>query len=242
MAERSLRQDTDVHTVLLTGAAGQVGGSVAPALTAAGWHVRPFDLVYGDDLRDEGAVAKAVAGCAAVVHAGAIAHDSRGTPTDIVATNVLGTWHVLAAAEASQVSRVVYFSSAQVFGCAEGEGAPLYRPVDDRHPVRAARPYGMSKRLAEDMCQAWTGRTGIPTIVLRPVMILDDPGLARMSEDDAELGAFVHVDDVADGVVRALAADTQGHCRLTLCGPGDFDSSAAYRALGWRAERRWPDG
>jgi nucleoside-diphosphate-sugar epimerase len=52
-----------------------------------------------------------------------------GSPADIVATNVLGTWHVLAAAEQCGVSRVVYFSSAQVFGFAEGEGQPAYLPV-----------------------------------------------------------------------------------------------------------------
>ena len=118
---------------------------------------------------DYDAVLEAVLGCEAVVHAAAIAHDSAGTPADIVATNVLGTWHVLLAAENVAVSRVVYFSSAQVFGFADGEGEPIYLPVDDE-PIQAgqARPYGIAKRLAEDMCSAWTARTGITTIVLRP--------------------------------------------------------------------------
>ena len=93
-------------------------------LEAAGWEVRPFDLVEGDDPCDEAAVLKAARGCDGVVHAGAIAHDKSGSPRDIVATNVPGTWHVLLAAEAERVSRVIYFSSAQVFGFAEGEGAP----------------------------------------------------------------------------------------------------------------------
>ena len=44
------------------------------------------------------------------------------------------------AAEQWHASKVVYFSSAQVFGFAEGEGTPDYRPVDDDHPLRAARP------------------------------------------------------------------------------------------------------
>jgi UDP-glucose 4-epimerase len=107
-------------------------------------------------------------GCDEVVHAGAIAHDSAGSAAEIVATNVLGTWHVLLAAEKLGISRVVYFSSGQVFGFAEGQGEPAYLPVDDDHPIMASRPYGMSKRLAEEMCSAWTRRTGIPTIVLRP--------------------------------------------------------------------------
>src|SRR5206468_10372692 len=142
---------------------------------------------------------------------------------EIVSTNVLGTWHVLLAAERCRASRVVYFSSAQVFGFAEGEGAPDYLPIDDAHPLRAARPYGISKRLAEEMCSAWTSRTGIPTVVLRPVMILDDRGVDAFTASKAELGAYVHVDDVVDAVVLALDVPLSGHHRLTLCGPGDFD-------------------
>lgn len=226
--------------VLLTGSSGGVGRATRPALEAAGWVVEPFDLADGNDLRDEEAVLCAMKGCRAVVHAGAVAHDSAGTPAEIVATNVLGTWHVLQAAEAHSVSRVVYFSSAQVFGLAEGEGTPAYLPVDDAHPVRAARPYGMSKRLAEEMCAAWTSRTGIPTTVLRPVMILDDAGLLNLVEGDAELGAFVHVEDVAAAVVRALSVRPDGHIRLTLCGPGQFDTTATRQVLGWTPVRGWP--
>jgi nucleoside-diphosphate-sugar epimerase len=226
--------------VLLTGSSGGVGQAARPVLEAAGWAVEPFDLTDGQDVRDEAAVLRAMRGCQAVVHAGALAHDSAGRPADIVATNVLGTWHVLQAAETCAVSRVVYFSSAQVFGFAEGEGSPAYLPVDDAHPLRAARPYGMSKRLAEDMCAAWTSRTGIPTVILRPVMILTDPALLQITEAEAELGAFVHADDVATAILRALSAGLDGHMRLTLCGPGQFDTSDTRQILGWAPSRGWP--
>ena len=79
-----------MRTVLVTGSEGLVGRAAAARLEAEGWSVRGFDISAGDDLRDERAVLAAVGGCDAVVHAGAIAHDSRGTPADIVATNVLG--------------------------------------------------------------------------------------------------------------------------------------------------------
>jgi nucleoside-diphosphate-sugar epimerase len=137
------------------------------------------------------------------------------------------------------VSRVVYVSSAQVFGFVDGEGTPEYTPVDDAHPVRAARPYGMSKRLAEEMCAALTARTGITTIVLRPVMILNDDTLQRMQAADAVLGAYVHVDDVATATIAALTAGVTGHVRLTLCGPGEFDTSRAESTLGWKPTRVW---
>lgn len=202
-----------MRRILVTGSSGQVGGAVARHLARLDWIVVPFDLVDGDDLRDAAAVRVAALGCEAIVHAGAIAHDSAGTPDDIVATNVLGTWHVLAAAEANAIARVVYFSSAQVFGCADGEGEPDYLPIDDHHPLRASRPYGMSKRLAEQMCETWTDRTSATTIVLRPVMILTDATLPGFSETDAEYGAFVHVDDVAVATELALTAPITGHHR-----------------------------
>lgn len=108
-----------MRKVLLTGSSGGVGRAVTPVLEAAGWSVRPFDLAAGLDVRELPAVLEAARGCDAVVHAGAIAHDSAGSAADIVATNVLGTWHVLVAAETVGASRVVYFSSAQVFGFAD---------------------------------------------------------------------------------------------------------------------------
>jgi UDP-glucose 4-epimerase len=139
-----------------------------------------------------------------------------------MAVNVLGTWHVLLAAEESGAGRVIYFSSAQVFGTAEGELLPDYFPVDDAHPRRAARPYGLSKRLAEDLCQAFTARTTIGTVSLRPVAVWD-PGqyhrtaqrwrAAPRSEWEPfwEYGAFVDVRDVATAVHTALTVPLQGH-------------------------------
>ena len=148
-----------MRTVLITGSAGQVGGGLAERLGGDdGWALRSFDIKDGDDLRDESAVLSAADGCDVIVHAGAIAHDSAGSPADIVATNVLGTWHVLLAAEEHRVSRVVYFSSAQVFGFAEGEGTPAYLPVDDRHPLRAARPYVAREVLGWTPKFGWANR------------------------------------------------------------------------------------
>jgi nucleoside-diphosphate-sugar epimerase len=65
---------------------------------------------------------------------------------------------------------VVHFSSVQALGISEGERLPDYFPVDDEHPRRAMRPYGLSKRLAEDLCEGFTARTGIATLSLRPLL------------------------------------------------------------------------
>jgi nucleoside-diphosphate-sugar epimerase len=235
VAGRSI--DNARGTVLLTGARGLIGRAAAARLSRDGWRVRAFDLVDGDDLRDLDAVREAAAGCCFVVHAGAIPNDAKGGPAEILATNVLGTWHVLLAAGHEQVQRVVVFSSVQVFGCSNGEGAPDYLPVDDDHPRRAARPYGSSKRLGEDLCADWTARTGIPTVVLRPVLTLDEQQFARVHPARLEHGAFVHVDDVADAVARALSVPVDGHVRLTLSAAGAFDATAARQVLGWEPAR-----
>ena len=221
-------------TLLVTGSRGLIGRAVAAQCARDGWNVRPFDLLDGDDLRDEAAVDAAAVGCRAVVHAGAVPHDSRGTPAEIVGTNVLGTWLVLLAAERQRVERVVVFSSIQVFGFSDGEGEPVYLPVDDDHPRRAARPYGMSKVLVEDMCERWTRRTGIPTVVLRPAATVDAERLARLDVSTLELGAHVHVDDVTDAVARALRVPIDGHVRAILSATGDLDTSRARDVLGWQ--------
>jgi UDP-glucose 4-epimerase len=226
-----------MQRVLLTGSSGRIGHAAGVALEKAGWEVRPFDATAGQDLRDRDAVYAAVAGCDMVVHAGAIPHDSRGTPADIMATNVLGTWHVLEASEANGVARVVYFSSSQVFGCAEGEGDPVYTPVDDAHPLRAARPYGLSKRMTEVMCEGWTYRTGIPTVVFRPVLVTTDEMMAEAEANHDDLRPFVHVEDVADAVVAAVTVPVAGHSRMILSGPGWFDCAVAMTVLGWHPRR-----
>jgi UDP-glucose 4-epimerase len=207
---------------------GHVGAPAASHLVSLGHEVAGFDQTEGMDLLDPLAVRRATQGCDAIVHLGALAHDTAGSPEQIMATNVLGTWHVLLAAEAAGVAKVIHFSSAHVFGTAEAERAPDYLPVDDEHPRRAMRPYGLSKCLAEDLCAAFTARTGNPAISLRPVWVWDR-GMYQRIEDQWradprsewepywELGAFVDVRDVATAVELALAVPLAGHHRTLLC-------------------------
>jgi len=217
--------------VLVTGDRGTVGVRVAAFLAGCGFEVVSFDLVGGADVLDLAAVSRAARGCAAIVHLAALAHESAGSPEQIMTVNVLGSWHVLLAAEAADAGRVICFSSAQVFGIAEGERLPDYFPVDDAHPRRAMRPYGLSKRLAEDLCEAFTARTAIVTVCLRPVAVWDEAQYRRVRdrwraqpasewEPFWEYGAFVDVRDVAAAVQPALTAPLAGHHRALLCAPG----------------------
>ena len=214
--------------ILVTGHRGNVGVPVAQHLAGLGHEVVGFDRAEGDDLLDLGQVTRAAVGCAAVVHLGALAHDTAGRPEEIMAVNVLGTWHILLAAEAASAGRIIHFSSVQVLGIAEGERFPDYFPVDDAHPRRAMRPYGLSKRLAEDLCAGHTARTGTPTVSLRPVHVWTPDWYQQVEtrwqaepssewEPFWEYGAFVDVRDVATAVERAVTVPLTGHHRALLC-------------------------
>lgn len=221
--------------VLVTGHLGNVGRTVAAYLARLGHELRGFDRKEGDDLLDLARVRSAAAGCEAVVHLAALAHDSAGPPEAIMATNVLGTFHVLLAAEEAGVGHVVVFSSAQVLGIAEGEREPDYFPIDDDHPRRAVRPYGLSKRLCEDLCAAFTERTAVPTALLRPVAVWGPQRYLEVESSRAaapesewepfwEFGAFVDVRDVARATEAALRVE-EGHHRVLLCA-ADISASA----------------
>jgi UDP-glucose 4-epimerase len=214
--------------ILVTGHRGNVGAPVAAHLSQLGHDVVGFDRVEGDDLLDAAAVRRAAGGSAAIVHLGGLAHDTAGSPEQIIAVNVLGTWHVLLAAEAAGAGLVIHFSSAQALGIAEGERLPDYFPVDDEHPRRAMRPYGLSKLVSEDLCAGFSERTGIATLSLRPVWVWDPGQYQRIAAERAEdprsewepfweYGAFVDVRDVASAVELALAAGLTGHHRALLC-------------------------
>src|ERR1700689_2414723 len=217
--------------ILVTGHRGHVGVPVTEFLRSRGHEVTGFDRADGADILDLAAISEAARGSDAIVHLAALAHDTAGSPEQIMAVIVLGTWHGLLAAEAAGATRVISFSSAQVFGIAEGERLPDYFPVDDAHPRRAMRPYGLSKRLGEDLCEGFTRRVGIATVCLRPVAVWDQARYGQVRdqwrarprsqwEPFWEYGAFVDVRDVAGAVGQALTVPLDGHHRVLLCAAG----------------------
>ena len=182
---------------------GVIGRATAPRLQRDGWDVRAFDLVDGNDLRDPLAARDA---------ADAVRAARRRTPP--------------------HRARRVLLAGAGV-GCSEGEGRPDHLPIEDDHPRRASRAYGRSRRLGEDLCATWSARTRIPTVALRPVATYTSEQLAPLDTGRLEIGAFVHVDDVADAVARGLDAPVGAHTRLLLSAAGDVDASRARDVLGW---------
>ena len=212
--------------VLVTGHRGRLGAAIADSLLAGGHEVRGFDLADGGDVRDSEAVRRAAQGVAAIVHIAGIAGDRPARPADVMAVNLLGTWNVLLAAEAAGIRRVIYFSSGKALGMLERD--PDYLPIDDAHRGLPSLPYALSKWLAEEMCAAFTARSGIDTLCLRPVQAFDAASYAAAiaappwtpgSKGCWPLGVHVDIRDVASAARAALECGTRGHHRLLLAGP-----------------------
>ena len=129
--------------ILVTGGAGFIGSHLVDALLAKGYAVRVLDdlstgkvgnLPMGDaglellvgDAADAALLADAVQGCDAVVHLAAVA-SVQASVEDPVAThqsNFIATLRLCEAMTAAGIRRVVFASSAAVYGN-NGEGTPI---------------------------------------------------------------------------------------------------------------------
>jgi len=152
--------------VLVTGAGGFIGGHVMRDLLARGYDIRagvrreglaldPRATSVVADICNTDAVARAMQGCAAVVHA------ASGPPEVIVD----GMRAVLAAIGSSgQPIRLVHLSSVSVYGAADG------RFDEDTPPAGPLDAYGSAKQEAEALCREAAQR-GADIVILRPGIV-----------------------------------------------------------------------
>jgi len=210
--------------ILFTGHRGRLGPATHERLTAAGHEVRGFDLADGDDIMDAEAIRRAARGIDVIIHSAGQPEDRGGPAANMLAVNLTGTSNVLVAAELEGVRRVVHLSSGKSLGMLERD--PDYLPVDDDHRGLPSRPYGLAKWLSEEMCAAFSHRTGVETVCLRPVAVFDAAGYARMIAAPPKprapgvpwhLGVHIDVRDVADAIVAAAGRPVPKHVRLLLC-------------------------
>ena len=233
--------------VVVTGGAGFIGSHSVEALLGAGQRVTVFDnfstgkranlpddarlTVISGDVRELAAVERALQGATHVLHLAAqvSVRVSIEDPPRSCQENVLGFVNVLEAARRSGVTRVVYASSAAVYG------APARLPLDEDAPVGPISPYGLEKVINDQYAGLYRALYGQSSLGLRyfnvygprqdptsqyagviskfAALIAADRPLTVFG-DGGQTRDFVFVKDIAEVNALALAGEYCGVCNV----------------------------
>ncbi|MDB2668341.1 UDP-glucose 4-epimerase GalE [Alphaproteobacteria bacterium] len=176
--------------VLVTGGAGYIGSHTLVELLAAGHEAfvidnlcnghegalarvkqlanKDFGFVKGD-IRDSEALDKAFLGFKpeAVIHFAGLkaVGESVEQPLAYYENNVAGSVELLKAMDVHDCKKIVFSSSATVYG------TPQYLPLDEDHPVAPVNPYGQTKLMVENILKDWAhdGRSATALRYFNPV-------------------------------------------------------------------------
>jgi len=241
--------------ILVTGGAGYVGSVSAAAFLAAGHDVVVLDdlttghraaVPAGATLRvgtytDETALTALLHSerIEAILHCAArsVVSESVRDPSRYYRDNVAGGVALLEAARAADVDRVVFSSTAAVYG------VPAATPIPEDAPLDPINPYGESKRAFESAL-AWYGRAyGLRSVSLRyfnvagasadlgedhdpethliPTVLAASEGRTSLTlygddyatPDGTCIRDYIHVEDLADAHLRAIEATAPGDDR-----------------------------
>jgi UDP-glucose 4-epimerase len=219
------------RTVLVTGGSGFIGSHVVDALRAAGHEPVIYDArsptepdhadiaAVRGNLDDLDRLTAAMHNCDAVVHLAAAAdvNEVEASPVDAETRNSRGTLHVLEAARECGSVRVLYASTIWVYSdtpaALHDESLPLQPP---------AHFYSATKLAGELYCRAYQELYGVEFTILRfgipygprarPAAVVPafvSRALAgerlKIAGDGLQSRRFVYVEDLAEGVVSALA-------------------------------------
>lgn len=236
-----------MKNILITGGAGFIGSHTAEALLARGVHVRVLDnfsngqlanlpaaarasgqlSVLEGDVRDAHAVDAAVLGMDAVLHLAAQVSVQRSVAEPVASSghNITGFLHVLDAVRKHRVPRLVYASSAAVYGI------PASLPLSEDATALPLSPYGLEKLINDQYSALFRTLYNVSSVGMRYFNVYgprQDPaspyagviskfanGLQtgaplRVFGDGSQTRDFVYVGDVAQANVRALEATVQG--------------------------------
>lgn len=195
-----------MSSILVTGASGFLGLHLTTRLADRGHHVRAVvqpgqDVreleaigveVVRADVRDLGAIQDAASACDVVYHLAARTADVEGRASDFAADNVAGTACTAQAAVRAGARRLVFASSAAVYGI------PRHRPIDEETQTRPDTVYGRSKLAAEGAVLERHRRDGLPVVIARLSPVFGPRATSWL------------------GLFRAIASK-----RFRLMGPGD---------------------
>lgn len=171
--------------VLVTGGAGYIGSALISNLLNEDQEVISIDnlsrgnyeylkkykgnphlkLVVGDicDWAKLEEVTKGSRKIDALVHLGAIPGMERceENPEKAILANAYGTYNILETTRRRDVDRIVFTSTAAVYG------NPTKTPISEDHPLNPTNLYGVTKLAAEQLIHAYHASYGLNTVVLR---------------------------------------------------------------------------
>ena len=170
-----------VRTVLVTGAAGLLGGWVARDLLESGAAVLGLDIAWNGpratippegleridgDIRDTPSLRDLLSSrrIDTIVHLAAqtLVGPAIEDPVDTFSNNIEGSWSVLEACRGlSSVRRIVVASSDKAYGDASG------RPYREEMPLRPHHPYDTSKAVTDLLAQTYARTYGLPVAITR---------------------------------------------------------------------------
>lgn len=193
-----------ITTVLVTGAAGQIGRAVLDLLAGSGIATTALvldspggpashaglaaDRVVVGDAGDVNAVRSAltgadgVSGVDAVIHLAAIPAPEHGTAEQVFSANTRATFVVLEEAGRAGVRRAAIASSYAIAGLtfATRPVLPAYLPFDVASPLQISDPYALAKRADEATAEMMARRHGMGVVALRlPFVSGASHGLSR---------------------------------------------------------------
>ena len=215
--------------VLVTGASGVLGSSVVRALIDGGDEVttlqrRPSGVENARDVlgsvTEDDAVARAMAGQAAVIHLAAKV-SMAGDASDFERVNIDSTRSVLDAARSAGVTRFVHISSPSV---AHSGRSLVGAPAEAADPASARGEYARTKGEGELLALA-ASSDEFPVLVLRPHLVWG-PGDTQLTEriivrsrqgrmpilgSGAALVDTLYLSNAVDAMIAALDAVTRVH-------------------------------
>jgi nucleoside-diphosphate-sugar epimerase len=256
------------HTVLVTGAAGHVGGVVVAALAEAGHRVHTLDRrAYAGPVSIEretlGDIAEASAwqqayaddGAAieSVIHLAANPFSHADFLDDLIEPNIRGVYHALRSAADRQVRRFILASTVQtVAGRGPSSRPPRPLSADMQAPNNF---YGVTKCFAEHAAWVFVQNRELASVVVARIgWFVRDPdefhALVRYAERDrGTRSVYVSPRDLGHFFVAAVEAEHAGFDRYWCTGPDmtdgttpRYDLAPAARDLGYVPRDRFPVG